>query len=840
MRWLKDARKLTNAMLAGLLLVGGTFGGLSPHAEAAADNSGIVISQVYGGGGNSGATLKNDFIELYNPTNQAVSLEGWEVQYASASGPTWGSNVHSLTGSIAAGGYFLLQEAAGTGGTVNLPAPDASGGLALSGTNGKVRLLDGSDNVVDLVGFGSANEYETAPTAALSNTTAAIRKSLAQGDRGLDTNNNGSDFNVGAPDPRNSQYGNVVEAITANPAAGTVVSGTEVVLSTATAGAEIYYRTAAESTYALYSEPIAITQDTTIEAYATKSGFADSEARSHAYTVTAIASIADARILADGTSAIIEGIVTYKETTGGKNNLYVQDVTAGIVVRGANLSAAFGDRIQASGKLLQYFGLAELEVETAGVTVLEPGAGVPAPQAVTSASLSAENGEAYESEYVEIKNVTAGSSNAYNEFTVSDGDGSLTIKSALLQSGKTYEAVRGVVTYAFNKYMLVPRSEFDIIERAMSVAASPSPASFVATGTAVTLTTPASGGAIHYTTDGTDPSAASQLYSAPIIVHSDTVIKVIVVKDGVPSGLFTFAYTVQQTHEGKAIHDIQGAGHVSPYAGHFVTGVTGIVTVRREDGKWFLQAPKAEWDDSVATSEAILVQPAAAVGVAPGDLVTVGGTVQEVKEEGYADAHDLLTSQILATSIEVKQQSRPLPDPIVIGVDRTQPKTVIDNDGMAAFDPSEDALDFYESLEGMRLQIGDARIVGPYNFEIPVVQGVQAGEETPAGGVILTGEDLNPQRILIAKEPAVAVKTGDRFLAPIVGVLSYDYSNYKVIPEGALPDIESGSNVRETTALTPEADKLTVASFNIENFWNNTSGPETARKTGSRKRSSTA
>src|SRR6184192_586132 len=99
-------------------------------------SAGVVISQVYGGGGNSGATLKNDFIELFNSGTITVTLTGMSVQYSSASGTTWQKT--DLSGSIAPGQYYLVQEAAGAGGTVNLPAPDAVGSIAMSATAGKV------------------------------------------------------------------------------------------------------------------------------------------------------------------------------------------------------------------------------------------------------------------------------------------------------------------------------------------------------------------------------------------------------------------------------------------------------------------------------------------------------------------------------------------------------------------------------------------------------------------------------------------------------------------------------------------------------------------------------
>jgi DNA/RNA endonuclease G (NUC1) len=175
-------------------------------------SSGVVISQVYGGGGNSGATLKNDYIEVYNGRNAAVTLTGWSVQYASSAGTTW--QVTPLSGTLNPGQYYLIQESAGTGGTVSLPTPDATGSIAMSATSGKVALvnsttvLSGSGcpfagTVVDFVGYGTAaNCFEgtTGTTATLTNTTAALRK---DGGR-QDTNDNSADFTSGTPNPRNT------------------------------------------------------------------------------------------------------------------------------------------------------------------------------------------------------------------------------------------------------------------------------------------------------------------------------------------------------------------------------------------------------------------------------------------------------------------------------------------------------------------------------------------------------------------------------------------------------------------------------------------------------------
>ena len=182
-----------SAALAGVLLSS------SAHAD-------VVISQVYGGGGNSGATLKSDFIELHNNGTAAVNLAGWSVQYAAATGTSWQTT--PLSGSIAAGGYYLIKQADGTGGTVALPTADATGTIAMAGANAKVALVNGTSALsgtcptaaVDWVGIGTANCAEGTVAPAMSNTLAIVRA-----DNGCtDSNNNAADFSTAAPAPRNS------------------------------------------------------------------------------------------------------------------------------------------------------------------------------------------------------------------------------------------------------------------------------------------------------------------------------------------------------------------------------------------------------------------------------------------------------------------------------------------------------------------------------------------------------------------------------------------------------------------------------------------------------------
>ncbi|MCG2614203.1 Ig-like domain-containing protein [Terrimonas sp. NA20] len=170
-------------------------------------HSQVVISQVYGGGGNGGSVYQNDFIELFNPTNATISLAGWSVQYASAAGTAWA--VTPLSGSIAPGRYYLVQQASGAGGTTGLPTPDATGSIAMSATAGKVAVVSSTTPIsgacpaglIDLVGYGTANCFEgSGATPAPSNTNAVQRISNGC----TDNNNNATDFVTGVPNPRNT------------------------------------------------------------------------------------------------------------------------------------------------------------------------------------------------------------------------------------------------------------------------------------------------------------------------------------------------------------------------------------------------------------------------------------------------------------------------------------------------------------------------------------------------------------------------------------------------------------------------------------------------------------
>src|SRR5437660_9800111 len=188
-------RVLMLAVLAGLLVFPTTAG---------AGASNVVVSQIYGGGGNTGATFRNDYVELFNAGSGTVDVSGWTVQYATAAGTTWQTT--ALSGTIAPGRYYLVQLASNADVGSALPPADATGTSNLGGTSGKIALVRGGAAltcgasagscsteplVEDLVGYGSASDFEGAGSAAgLSNTSAALRA-----DGGCtDTGDNATDF----------------------------------------------------------------------------------------------------------------------------------------------------------------------------------------------------------------------------------------------------------------------------------------------------------------------------------------------------------------------------------------------------------------------------------------------------------------------------------------------------------------------------------------------------------------------------------------------------------------------------------------------------------------------
>jgi Lamin Tail Domain len=198
-------RRLFTLVFALALLV-------APAARSASSN--MVVSQLFAGGGNANAPYANDFVELFNRGGATVDLGTWSIQYASASGATW--QVTPLSGSVQPGGHYLVQLASAAAVGDSLPTPDATGTSNLAVSGGKLALVHATTaltcgasagscsadpSVVDLVGYGSATDYEGGgPAPSIGNTTAETRA----GEGCTDTDSNSSDFAAAAPAPRNS------------------------------------------------------------------------------------------------------------------------------------------------------------------------------------------------------------------------------------------------------------------------------------------------------------------------------------------------------------------------------------------------------------------------------------------------------------------------------------------------------------------------------------------------------------------------------------------------------------------------------------------------------------
>ena len=195
----------------------------SSAAHAAGGSSSLVVAQLYASGGNSGATYANDYVEIFNRGTSSVDLTGWTVQYASAASTSW--SVTALSGAIAPGRAYLVQLASGGANGSVLPAADATGTTNLAATGGKVAVVDGTTalscgaaagscagaaGIADLVGYGTATDYEGSAAAPAPDATSAIARAAGGC---TDTDSNTDDFSTTAPAPANS-------TATASPCSG--------------------------------------------------------------------------------------------------------------------------------------------------------------------------------------------------------------------------------------------------------------------------------------------------------------------------------------------------------------------------------------------------------------------------------------------------------------------------------------------------------------------------------------------------------------------------------------------------------------------------------------------
>lgn len=277
------------------------------------------------------------------------------------------------------------------------------------------------------------------------------------------------------------------------------------------------------------------------------------------------------------------------------------------------------------------------------------------------------------------------------------------------------------------------------------------------------------------------------------------------------------------------IHDIQGRSHVSPLVGKAVTGVAGVVTAVSRNGFWMQdQQP----DTDPATSEGILVFTGGKPTVSAGDAVTVSATVTEYRPGD--EPTNLSTTELTKPTVTVTAGGQKPPAATLVGPGgRLAPPAIrVDSPGDVEkpeantanrFNPRRNALDFYESTEGMLIQLRSARAVGPTSSfgEIPVLPGSIGSPPTERGGVRYTYQDPNSERVMLddtlAKLPTVNVR--DRLVGPngpVEAVMDYSFGNFKALVT-ATPRAVSVTPPRETARPAGNGE-ITAATFNVENL----------------------
>lgn len=334
-------------------------------------------------------------------------------------------------------------------------------------------------------------------------------------------------------------------------------------------------------------------------------------------------------------------------------------------------------------------------------------------------------------------------------------------------------------------------------------------------------------------------------------------------KNLVNSAALTFVATSTPTPSASAlrIHDIQGSGHLSPYLAKRVSDIPGIVTAKRSNG-FYIQDPQP--DENEATSEGIFVftrtdPPPVNVG----DAVFVSGTVSEFRpgfsttppnctvdtnntgECSSLNRHDLSVTEIVVTDPADVQPWRCLTQcsitPITLGKGgRPLPQTLnVEAANIEIGGTLEDTVNFYESLEGMRVRLNSgARTVSPSSsfssgYEVWVVPDDYAesnGSVNSRGGVTLQASDFNMERIRVTtksggKNPlptpypsAFNVNVGSQFTTELQGIIDYSFTTYELILTSSNYALVPSKLAKEVTALASSATQFTIATYNVENL----------------------
>ena len=709
----------------------------------------LVIGQVYGAGGNTGAVFTNDYIQIFNRSASTVSLNGLSLQYASATGTgTLGSSglITVLPNvSLQPGQYYLVKQAGGANGVAfTSDFTPASGAINMSGTAGKVALVNATTGlgcnggstpctaaqqalIVDLLGFGSANFFEgTGAAPTLAATTAATRKGAGC----TDTDDNAADFT----------------AATLSSATPPLTSASP--LNACAAGS-----------------PVLSVNDVSASE-------GDSGTTTFTFTVGLSAPA--------GAGGVLFDIATADNTATTANSDYVA-------------AALSGQSIPAGSSTFSF------DVTVNGDTALEP----------------------TETFFVNVTNVTgatAGDTQGQGTIVTDDiADAAPSVSSTSPANGASGVAVSSNLTVTFSEPVNVAAPWFTL----------------ACGGSAVTATV--SGGPTTFTLDPDADFGYLQACTLTVLASQVTDQDANDPPDAMlADATASFTTVAPPVH----IYDIQGAAHRSPLESQVVTTTPAVVTaLRTVTGTRGFYVQELVGDGNDATSDGVFVftgsgsNPASLVSV--GDLVSVRATVTEFRASG-SGARSLTITELTSPTVTKLSTGNPLPAAVLLGGGgRVIPDTVIENDAAnvetgGTFDPAEDGIDFWESLEGMLVQGSNAVVVGPTsdftsNREVPVLldNGAGAGVRTARGGIVIRPTDFNPERIILndlitggATLPSANV--ADSFPGTVTGVIDYSFSNPK-LEVITLPALVSGGLTQETTTAQT-VTQLAVATFNVENL----------------------
>ena len=269
-----------------------------------------------------------------------------------------------------------------------------------------------------------------------------------------------------------------------------------------------------------------------------------------------------------------------------------------------------------------------------------------------------------------------------------------------------------------------------------------------------------------------------------------------------------------------SIGQIQGEDHRSAFAGQVVI-TTGIVTAVDTNG-FYLQS--ATGDGNARTSDGIFVFTVSTPTVVVGDAASVRGNVAEFQ----GGAGGLTLTEITAPTVTVTSSGNALPTALLIGQGGVLPPTeAIDDDGLTSYDPATDGIDFWESLEGMRVTIDAPLVVSnTTDFgETDVVASLGAGATgvNDRGGITISDGDFNPEKIQIDDDSGVfagftpGYSVGDT-LSSVTGIVNYSFNNYEVVVTEAVTVIEDVTLEQEVTTLVADATHLSVATYNVANL----------------------